>query len=367
MGNFAQLFIWLSPEVFWLAVQCSSLSCLLLNEFMRTSIHRSLVWGLMLLSICKGLAPRRLLPQSLRRSFTVASSTTSGSDILIQALSFYKFINIDDPESLVNKLKSSVPWEELNVKGTLLVSREGVNGAVACPDTNVETLRNSLIQADISTFEGIDFNIGQRLNYNNGSETMPFPFKKLVVRKKKSILTDGLGDESMSMNWNDCGEDVDAKKWHEYLEYMSNSGSSSSSSSSSSGSSASKNYLLLDCRNGYESEMGTFEGAIPLNTEKFSDTFPVLDKILQDTPKDSKILTFCTGGIRCNKVNAYLKQKLGFHDIGKLKNGIISYENWISNENEGKFEVNQAKKSFFRGKNFLFDRRRLKDNQPSSS
>jgi len=107
-----------------------------------------------------------------------------------------------------------------------------------------------------------------------------------------------------------------------------------------------------------------------LRTETFTETFSALDKILQDVPKEStKILTFCTGGIRCNKVNAYLKQKLGYHNIGKLKLGIISYEEWLKNENkkvEEKGKCNDSKRSFFRGKNFLFDRRRLSPIPPNT-
>ena len=110
--------------------------------------------------------------------------------------------------------------------------------------------------------------------------------------------------------------------------------------------------------------MGTFEGSIPLNTDKFSQSWEKLDELLEDVPKDQRVLTFCTGGIRCVKVNAYLKQKLGLQNIGRLKKGIIGYEQWLeeaSEEKEESFEVvspSKPAKNLFTGTNFLFDRRR---------
>jgi predicted sulfurtransferase len=73
---------------------------------------------------------------------------------------------------------------------------------------------------------------------------------------------------------------------------------------------------------------------------------------LRDKPKDTAIFTYCTGGIRCIKVNSYLKQELGFHNIKRLNHGIIGYNRWIH-------ENNKISESKFSGDNFLFDRRRL--------
>ena len=96
--------------------------------------------------------------------------------------------------------------------------------------------------------------------------------------------------------------------------------------------------------------MGSFVGAEKLNTEKFSESWEKIDSLLQYVPKDRPGLTFCTGGIRCVKVNSYLIQKLGFSNVGRLQDGIIGYERWLKNTTE---------ESLFQGKNFLFDRRRL--------
>ena len=127
---------------------------------------------------------------------------------------------------------------------------------------------------------------------------------------------------------------------------------------------------ISTCRNSYESEAGSFEGAIPLNTSIFSESWEKLDEILKNVPKDTPVMTFCTGGIRCIKVNAYLKQKLGMKNICRLKKGIIGYEQWIEGEQSASNEdevdevemvssTGKNKESLFQGKNFLFDRRRL--------
>jgi len=94
-------------------------------------------------------------------------------------------------------------------------------------------------------------------------------------------------------------------------------------------------------------------------------------------PKDKRILTFCTGGIRCVKVNAYLKQRLGFDNIGRLKKGIIAYEKWVGTDsvNDTDAGATQLQRggeaqagagiarpaSLFKGENYLFDRRRILD------
>ena len=118
--------------------------------------------------------------------------------------------------------------------------------------------------------------------------------------------------------------------------------------------------------------MGSFLGAIPLNTTKFSETWDAVDSQLAGLSKDTRILTFCTGGIRCVKVNAYLKQRLGFNNIGRLQDGIISYESFIEKAQKVAQEGNDVAVptnviSTFVGKNFLFDRRRLESDYEDDS
>ena len=151
---------------------------------------------------------------------------------------------------------------------------------------------------------------------------------------------------SRALDWTDAGPEISPIMWHQEVSQRTD------------------DLVLLDCRNTYESDMGTFRGAIPLNTTKFSETWDAVNSQLAGISKDTRILTFCTGGIRCVKVNAYLKQKLGFNNIGRLQDGIVSYESFIEKAQNGEVDGNDVAipadiVSTFVGKNFLFDRRRL--------
>lgn len=244
-----------------------------------------------------------------------------------------------------------------------------------------------------------------------------YPFKKLSIKEKKQILTDGLlgkGDDELTgkqrnkIDWSDAGAELAPNQWHEEIaskllriSYNTKDGSSSTPSASlhTTPTLITKDFselrpisplddtdtpILLDCRNDIESDLGTFQSAIPLNTSSFNQTFDRLDVLLKELPKNQRILTFCTGGIRCVKVNAYLKQQLGFQNIGRLEKGIIAYEKWVEEQvhdtngriknyvektreeisrKDGGVRKNQNHQipiqSLFIGKNFLFDRRRL--------
>ena len=161
------------------------------------------------------------------------------------------------------------------------------------------------------------------------------PFKKLLVKSRKSIITDGLSE---SLDWEDNGTELPASVWHEELD-RDNDGIPP---------------LIIDCRNEYESKLGHFENAKALNTSVFSESWTKLDKMLTNVSRETKIMTYCTGGIRCVKVNAYIKQKLGYDNVYRLSDGIISYENWVDSADNA--HANVASK--FVGKNYLFDGRR---------
>lgn len=107
---------------------------------------------------------------------------------------------------------------------------------------------------------------------------------------------------------------------------------------------------ILDCRNTYETDIGRFLGSEPLATETFRDSWDALKERLADTPKDAPIMTYCTGGIRCVKIGAYLTQELGFTNVARLAGGIISYDRTL-NEKVPKEEA------LFKGTNFVFDGR----------
>ena len=128
------------------------------------------------------------------------------------------------------------------------------------------------------------------------------PFKALHIRERSQILADGFAEP---LDWGKSGALLDAKDWHKQLDDPES--------------------IVLDCRNSYESDVGTFDGAIPLNTTFFRESWDALDEVLRDVPLDKPIMTFCTGGIRCVKINAYLHQKMGYSNVSRLKGGIINY------------------------------------------
>jgi predicted sulfurtransferase len=107
---------------------------------------------------------------------------------------------------------------------------------------------------------------------------------------------------------------------------------------------------LLDCRNTYETDVGRFVGAEPLETHTFRDSWDALKERLAHTPKDAPIMTYCTGGIRCVKVGAYLTQELGFTNVSRLAGGIIAYDRTLS-------EKAPKETPMFKGTNFVFDGR----------
>ena len=114
--------------------------------------------------------------------------------------------------------------------------------------------------------------------------------------------------------------------------------------------------MILDCRNSYESDVGAFKGAVPLGTTVFRDTWDALGRVLDGKPKDTPLLTYCTGGIRCVKVGAYLTQKLGYTNVGRLEGGIVNYTQNIRRVAETE-DVPFANVSKFSGLNYVFNDR----------
>ena len=183
--------------------------------------------------------------------------------------------------------------------------------------------------------------------------TLP-TFNRLVVRTRDAILRSGLEkNDDGAFDWDDAGMELTPEEWDADLR------------KSSSG-------ILLDCRNSYESALGTFAGADPLGTDVFSESWDILKEKTKDLDTSDPIRIFCTGGIRCVKVGAYLKQELGFEDVRRLEHGIIGYERWATEAgkeaNSGRTEDDESasKDSLWEGENFLFDKRRLNDEKSSS-
>ena len=241
----------------------------------------------------------------------------------LQMLSAFKFAQIDADrlEPLRDELAAALA--ALRVRGTVYLAPEGVNLQCAVAPADVGALRAALTAPP--ELRSLRLNLGETVEAEAAADDAPF--KRLVVKTRPQVLTDGL---PTPLDWTAAGEAVAPARWAEAL--------------------AQPGAVVLDCRNVYESDAGAFEGAEPLGTATFAESWEVLRRRLDGVDKDTPVLTYCTGGIRCVKTNAYIKQQLGFTRTYRLEDGIIGYNRHLRDHpGEG---------SVWRGENFVFDRRR---------
>ncbi len=220
----------------------------------------------------------------------------------------YKFVELNDYEELRQPLFDVMAENE--VKGTLLLAREGINGTICGTRDAVDNVLNWL-KSD-SRFADLE-------HKESPSETQAFYRTK--VKLKKEIVT-------MGLDWVDpkniVGTYVAPAEWNRII--------------------SDPEVLLIDTRNDYEYAVGTFKGAINPKTETFRE-FPEYVKEHLDKEKHKKVAMFCTGGIRCEKSTAYLKE-LGFNEVYHLHGGILKY-----------LEEVPAEESMWDGECFVFDQR----------
>lgn len=262
-------------------------------------------------------------------------------------LSFYSFPpqGIDDPEAFAFDIKKK--WKPFGALGRVYVANEGVNAQMSVP-TNVldnfmacckvvpelgEHMENGINidprPLSIEEFQSAGTPVNQK--------PAP-PFRNLHVRVRSQIVADGL---DKSLDWQSAGYDMPPLEWHEKIKQAREAKEKGDDVSSP---------IILDCRNDYETDVGIFEGAEPLGTDSFRESWDVLKERLKDAPKDAPIMTYCTGGIRCVKVGAYLTQEMGFTNVSRLAGGIIAYDRTLT-------EKAQNEESMFKGTNFVFDGR----------
>lgn len=202
-------------------------------------------------------------------------------------VAFYKFVQLPDyslmKEPLITLMK------ENHIKGTIILAQEGINGSF-CAERDALMV---LIGAIQRYPELVDLSFKETYSDFN-------PFDKAKVKLRKEIVT--MGDESVNPALG-LGTHVSPTVWNALLQ--------------------DPELLLIDTRNNYEVELGTFKGAINPETQNFRDFPEYVQTVLADN-KDKKIAMFCTGGIRCEKSTAYLKQ-LGFNNVYQLEGGILNY------------------------------------------
>ncbi len=262
-------------------------------------------------------------------------------------LSFYAFPpqGIDDPEAFAFDLRKK--WKPFQALGRVYVAQEGVNAQMSIPTNILENFMNCCRSIpELGQYMENDINIDPKpLTLDefavagvpiNGKPSAPF--RNLHVRVRTQVVADGL---DKSLDWQSAGYDCPPLEWHEKLKEARSLRASGKADGAP---------ILLDCRNAYETDIGIFDGAEPLNTESFRESWDVLKERLADTPKDAPIMTYCTGGIRCVKVGAYLTQELGFTNVSRLAGGIIAYDRTMNEKAAGE-------ESMFKGTNFVFDGR----------
>ncbi len=222
--------------------------------------------------------------------------------------SFYKFVPLDDYETL--KVPLLEVMKKHNLLGTLILAHEGINGSFAGTPDEVpflyEYLRRDPRFSDLYFKETYD-------------DMMPFD--KAKVKFRKEIVTLGVpGVDPLKCT----GTRVSPDEWNQLI--------------------TDPDVVLVDTRNDYEVELGTFKNAENPHTENFRDFPAYVQNHLLDK-KNKKIAMFCTGGIRCEKSTAYLKE-LGFNEVYQLEGGILNYIDKIP-----------SKHSLWQGKCFVFDER----------
>jgi UPF0176 protein len=232
--------------------------------------------------------------------------TVSSKRIVVCAL--YHFVRLDNYVDMQAPLLQLMKQE--GVKGTLLLAAEGINGTIAGSREGIDAVLTWLRQDP--RLEALDY---------KESFDDEIPFYRSKVKLKKEIVT--MGVEGIDPN-RKVGTHVEARDWNALI--------------------SDPDVLLIDTRNSYEVQIGTFKNAVNPDTETFRE-FPAWVKANLDPGKNRKVAMFCTGGIRCEKSTAYLKEQ-GFDEVYHLKGGILKY-----------LEEVPETDSLWEGECFVFDNR----------
>lgn len=224
----------------------------------------------------------------------------------------YKFVSLPDYRELRQPLLTFC--ETRNITGTLLLAEEGINGTIAGLEADIRAVLDYLHTADI--FKGRLADLEHKESWSDKQ-----PFYRLKVKLKKEIVTLGVPEVKPSEM---AGTYVKPEDWNALI--------------------SDPDVILIDTRNDYEVDIGTFKGAINPKTRSFSELpyWVAQNPSLKEKPK---VAMFCTGGIRCEKSTAYMRS-LGFDEVYHLQGGILKY-----------LETVPAEQSMWEGECFVFDER----------
>ena len=225
----------------------------------------------------------------------------------MNVVSFYRFTEVADPERMQSELLSHC--DERGLLGTVLLAGEGVNGTLAGEKRHLDDALDWL-QVELSV--PID---------GRWTEAQAAPFQRLRVKIKNEIVALGRPDLRPDEH---SGKHVGADEWNALME--------------------NPETLLIDARNQYEVEVGSFPNAVNPGTDAFRQ-FQEFAASLPAADRERPVAMFCTGGIRCEKAAA-LMSELGFSDVTQLQGGILSY-----------LESVQDDDNRWQGECFVFDKR----------
>ena len=217
---------------------------------------------------------------------------------------FYKYVEVPDPAEFAAAQRELCV--ELGLKGRVLIATEGINGTLAGPKAAIERYMKDL-NGD-PRFGDITFKVSP-------GDAGTFP--KLVVKVRKEIVTLNAGDLAP-----DRDNLLSPSAWKEMLENDPNA-------------------VLLDVRNRYETDAGRFENAVVCQIEHFRELPACVEQL--EPLKEKHVLMYCTGGVRCEKASALLRQR-GFQHVHQLEGGIVSYQEQFGND-------------YWLGECFVFDQR----------
>ncbi len=222
-------------------------------------------------------------------------------------ITFYKFVKIKDLKALKEKLDAYVLDENKILRGKILVAGEGITGYMSGLKTDIKEFEDFI--HSIEGFEDIWFkhNPTNRLN----SKRMNVKIRKETITMKKDY------------DYSNTGTHLSPEKLDEWYEND-------------------EDFVIIDTRNDYEYEVGHFKNAVPLPIKEFTE-FPKAMDDIKDKVKGKKIVTYCTGGIRCEKATAWMKEN-GYEDVYQVEGGIVNYG---LKRGQGNWE----------GKCFVFDNR----------
>ena len=218
---------------------------------------------------------------------------------------FYKFKKLRGLKNLKKVFQEDLLKNQ--IKGTIIFSKEGINGSISGKKSNTIKIKDNLKK--ICNFKNFD-------SENNSTNSFQ-PFHKGKIKIKKEVVPMGIN----VLSSNKINNSIGPKKWNTLLKE--------------------KNIKIIDARKPFEYDVGTFKGAVNPNVNHFRD-FP---KYLKKLDKNQHIAMFCTGGIRCEKASIYLEKK-GFNNVYQLNGGILNY-----------LKKTNKNKSLWKGECFVFDNR----------